>query len=205
MLFMILATQFALKKLPDKKPFYSSTDERLYFLEIEFPEILRKWESEIERWETVIFDKRNLPSTCTSILFTSLPTVGCVKYLLDELKFKFVLTRRLSSDNVQQIFGVVRQMAVGNFNCDAVSVSQSFEKILRTGIAETSENENTILRRETEKEYHLTSNSESGKKRTVNELLVSCWFLKISWRLLVSFTLNVKVVMHYNALMTQFS
>lgn len=175
-------TEFAFKRLPDKKPFYSSSDERLYFLEIEFPEMLRKWESEIQTSIQSIpcEEKKKIKDeklkfltkeTYQALLIASLSTVQCVKYLLDELKFKFVLTRRLSSDNVEQFFGAVRQMAGGNSNCDAVSVSQSFEKILRTGIAETSVNGNTILRRETEKEFHLIRNNESGKKRTGNELL----------------------------------
>lgn len=168
-------TEFAFKRLPDKKPFYSSSDERLYFLEIEFPEMLRKWESEIQTSIQSIpcEEKKKIKDeklkfltkeTYQTLLFTSLSTVQCVKYLLDELKFKFVLTRRLSSDNVEQFFGAVRQMAGGNSNCDAVSVSQSFEKILRTGIAETSVNGNTILRRETERNTTLLETTNPERK-----------------------------------------
>jgi hypothetical protein len=55
--------------------------------------------------------------------------------LLEVLGFKFVLTRRFSSDPIEQLFGAIRQLIGGNFKGDATAVSQAFEKILRTGIA----------------------------------------------------------------------
>lgn len=74
-----------------------------------------------------------------------------------------MLTRRFSSDNVEQFFGAIRQMAGGNFSCDAVIVSQSFEKILRTGIAECAVEGIKPLSRETEKQYNLIRTNKEGK------------------------------------------
>lgn len=140
--------EYWLKRLPDKRPFYDSNDERLNFLEREFPEKLDNWNKEVKKLvksipvgekEMIKTEKLKFltKETYHAVIFTSASTVACIRYLLDELHFKFVLTRRFSSDNIEQFFGAVRQMAGGNFKCDALAVSQIFEKILRTGIAES--------------------------------------------------------------------
>lgn len=109
--------------------------------------------------------------TYNAIVFTSKSTVQCVRYLLEEIGFHFVLTRRLSSDNIEELFGAIRQMIGGNFKGDAVAVSQAFDKILRTGIAYVTINGNTRLSRESEKQYMLLRNNENNKKRAANELM----------------------------------
>lgn len=56
--------------------------------------------------------------------------------------FKFVLTRRFNSDNIEQFSNAIRQMTGEDFKGDAVAVSQAFENIVRTGIAYCSKNGN---------------------------------------------------------------
>jgi hypothetical protein len=65
------------------------------------------------------------------------------------------LTRRFSSDEIEQLFGAVCQMVGGNFNLDARSSTYSFEKILRTGIAYASIDGTVHLMREKQEEYQL--------------------------------------------------
>lgn len=122
--------EYWLKRLPNKKPFYDSNDERLNFLEKEFPEKLYNWNKDVkklvksisvgekERIKTEKF-KFFTKETYHAVIFTSASTVACIRCSLNELHSKFVLTRRFPSDNIEQFFGAVRQMAAGNFKCDA--------------------------------------------------------------------------------------
>jgi hypothetical protein len=137
-------------RLPDKMPYYSSTtDERLHFLEFDFNPQLHAWHKEIQNLIKTMpnnskADKETIKKTKTKFLtqetyealtYTTMSTVACIRYLLEVLGFKFVLTRRFSSDHIEQLFGAIRQLIGGNFKGDATAVSQAFEKILRTGIA----------------------------------------------------------------------
>lgn len=82
-----------------------------------------KWQDKPEK------QKFLAKETYHAVYFTSASIVACIRYLLNELRFKFVLTTRFLSDNIEQLFGAVRQMARGNFKYDAVPVSQIFKKL----------------------------------------------------------------------------
>ena len=170
------------KILPDKKPFYKADDERLTFLEVDIPLLLKTWDKEVKTLVDAIpakeIKKRKeeklkflTKETYHAIIFTSQSTVECVRYLLQNIGFHFVLTRRFSSDNIEELFGALRQMIGGNFKGDAVSLAQAFEKILRTGIAYMTVNGNTRLSRESERQYQLIRNNDNAKKRAGNELI----------------------------------
>ena len=73
--------------------------------------------------------------------------VSCVRYLLSQ-NFHFVRTRCLNSDCIESFFGAVRPMAGGNFKCDAVTVGQAFDKIVRTGIAIATKHGNVPLEKD---------------------------------------------------------
>ncbi|KZS09137.1 Uncharacterized protein APZ42_026709 [Daphnia magna] len=171
-------------RLPDKMPYYSPLDERLHFLESDFNPQLHEWHQEIENLIKSMPDNNQSDKaaikktkkkfltheTYEALTYTTTSTVACIRYLLEELDFKYVLTRRFSSDPVEQLFGAIRQLIGGNFKGDATAVSQAFEKILRTGIAYNSIYGNTTLSRESEKEYKLIRYSEKSKIEMVKAL-----------------------------------
>ena len=108
--------------------------------------------------------------TLEALRFTTKSTVNTVRHLL-ESGFKFVLTRRFSSDDVERFFGSVRQMMGGNFQGDAYGVLTSFERILRTGITYASIHSNVPIRREKERDYELIMEEKSSRKRAKIELM----------------------------------
>ena len=77
--------------------------------------------------------------THEALVVSTKSLIACVKYLLNN-EFFFVLTLRLSSDKIEEMFGTIRQMGGGNLKCDAASVDQAFDKIVCTGIAIVSKN-----------------------------------------------------------------
>ena len=181
-----------MKRLPDKKPFYSIEDERLEWLD-QFCEWLEKWKTEVvSELDKIPQVKSKAPAaerkaaqdkkkeiklrgltkeTHDAMILTSRSTAACVKYLLKYKGFVFLLTRRMTSDEIEQMFGALRQLVGGNFKLDAQSGTQAFERIVRTGIARASVNGNVPLTRETQAEYALIRASIPSRKRTGNELM----------------------------------
>ncbi|KAH9375776.1 hypothetical protein HPB48_014904 [Haemaphysalis longicornis] len=49
--------------------------------------------------------------TCNALLFTTQSNVACIRLLLTEKKFKFVLTSKMSSDPIEAMFGFLRHSA----------------------------------------------------------------------------------------------
>ncbi|KAH9382853.1 hypothetical protein HPB48_023415 [Haemaphysalis longicornis] len=108
--------------------FFCATDQRLQWLEKDFPDYLEALNNACKS-----SGKKFLSAeTYEAILLTSKSTVLCVKFLL-ESGFFYVLTRNLSSDPVELLFSSLRQMAGGNDCLDARAVTFSLERILRTG------------------------------------------------------------------------
>ncbi|EFX77952.1 hypothetical protein DAPPUDRAFT_105591 [Daphnia pulex] len=83
------------QRLEIKRPFSEEDDERIKDLDFDFPEELREWNKQ----------KGNplecfTPQTLNAIIFTSRSTANLIKHLLRS-GFKYVLTRRLSTDNIE--------------------------------------------------------------------------------------------------------
>ena len=76
--------------------------------------------------------------TYEALIFTCKSTAACVRYLLQERKFKFVLTRRFSTDNIERMFGTIRSMCGGNNKCGVASAIFGINKILRTNVPLTA-------------------------------------------------------------------
>lgn len=116
-------------KNENKEHFLSITDERLNWLETEFPAYLKNIKE-----ESLKNDKEFLsPETYEALCLTTSSTVACIKYLLQN-GFHFVLTRKFSSDPVESIFSAVRQMNGGNDASDAKAATIAINKILQTGL-----------------------------------------------------------------------
>ncbi|KAK8778513.1 hypothetical protein V5799_020148 [Amblyomma americanum] len=113
---------------PDQMHFFCASDERLQWLEKEFPDYLETLYNACKR-----SGKKFLSAeTYEAILLTSKSTVLCIMYLL-ESGFFYVLTRNFSSDPVELLSSSLRKMAGGNHHLDARAVAFSLERILRTG------------------------------------------------------------------------
>lgn len=82
----------------DCRPFTDVDDARLDWLEhafIAYVEDLRD-ASKAENF----FSKE----TCHALLFTTESNVACIRHLLTDRKFKFVLTRKMSGDPIEAMF-----------------------------------------------------------------------------------------------------
>ncbi len=118
----------------------------------ELAELDKSWEKRVQEYAKIRFTKE----TYQAILLTCRSMAACVRYLLDDLDFHFVLTRKFASDKIESHFGAIRQLLGGNFKGDALSVMFTTEKILRTGIVYSPINGNVILEREKQKSYICT-------------------------------------------------
>lgn len=82
--------------------------------------------------------------TYQALVMTTTSNVECIKHLLVILKFRFVLTRKFSSDPIESFFGWLRRSAGSNDQTDARAVLSGVEKALKTGIVSTSQNSNVV-------------------------------------------------------------
>lgn len=170
-------------------------DERLDFLEWDFKPQLHEWQKEIQDIVKLLSDNNQneknaikqtkkkflTHETYEALTYTTTSTVACVRFLLEEKGFKYVLTRRFSSDPVEQLIGAIHQMIGENFKGYATAVSQAFEKILQTGIAYNSIYGNTILSRESEKEYALIRHLEKSEIKIIKAASPSYIFILTSF------------------------
>ncbi|KAH9368598.1 hypothetical protein HPB48_004051 [Haemaphysalis longicornis] len=131
-------TQHIHQNNPDCKQYESETDERLGWLETAFLDYL----AEIKRQSLA---KNFLTKeTYQGLLFTTISNVQCIRYLLKVMRFRFVLTRKMSSDPIVTFFGWLRKSAGSNDQTDVRAVLSGIEKALKTGIACTSSSSNVM-------------------------------------------------------------
>ncbi|XP_049522070.1 uncharacterized protein LOC125944788 [Dermacentor silvarum] len=131
-------TQHIHQNDPDCKQYECERDERLGWLETEFLNYL----AEIKRQSPA---KNFLTrETYQGLLFTTISNVECVRYLLKVMRFRFVLTRKMSSDPIEAFFGWLRKSAGSNDQTDMRAALSGIEKALKTGIACTSSSSNVM-------------------------------------------------------------
>jgi len=115
-------TQWISKRLPDKMPFSSPDD----------PKWLLKW---LDDWK-----KSAAPSefptrqTYRAIRLTTISFVHCIKYML-ALGVQFALTRKFSTDVLEQRHGTIRFLCGSNDTLGVAAALAAAERIIRTGIA----------------------------------------------------------------------
>lgn len=63
--------------------------------------------------------------------------MSCIRYLQDE-GLKIVLTRKMSTDEIEQFHCSIRHHCGRNDHPDVLSALSAIEKIVRTGLARTS-------------------------------------------------------------------
>jgi len=82
--------------------------------------------------------------TYEALVLTTKSTVACIKYLLTEGAFNFVLTRRFSGDPVEALFGSLRQASGCHYQQDAAAVTSALKKMLVTGIIASTKDGNVV-------------------------------------------------------------
>lgn len=86
------------QNFPDARQFDDSADPRLEWLEVTFPmylEALNKRSGHAREFLTA--------ETYQAILLATYLTVACVRHLLTEEKFSFVLTQKFNSDPIESL------------------------------------------------------------------------------------------------------
>ncbi|KAH8032740.1 hypothetical protein HPB51_001438 [Rhipicephalus microplus] len=76
--------------------------------------------------------------TYEAFLLTTYSTFACIKYLLTEEKFLFVLTREFNSDPIESLFGTLRMSSGCNDMLNVRYDLQGLKKVLKTGLAASS-------------------------------------------------------------------
>ncbi|KAH8009746.1 hypothetical protein HPB51_019057 [Rhipicephalus microplus] len=131
-------TQHVHQNNPDSKQYESEDDERLGWLGTSFLDYM----AEIKRQSPA---KNFLTKeTYEVLLITTISNVECVRYLLTATRFRFVLTRKMSSDPIEALFGWLRKSAGSNDQTDVRAVLSGIEKALKSGIACTYSSSNMI-------------------------------------------------------------
>ncbi|XP_045027095.1 uncharacterized protein LOC123470621 [Daphnia magna] len=162
-------TQGKYQRLPNKAPFYSSADARVKWLQD-----FLQW---LIDWKKSVIDKEHFltAETFAAIEITTKSTIAKISYLLDTAGFKFVLTRKFNSDNLERKFSALRQANGGNYNMEAKAAIYGVEKLLRTGITYCAINCNVSLTREKQqranKKFLRATSVKVPKKRALDVLL----------------------------------
>lgn len=82
--------------------------------------------------------------TAEALIFTARSTYLCVKYLINDLKFFYVLTRSFKSDAVESLFGNVRLRGGCNDLTDCRTAEYALRQILRSGLIKCINSGNTM-------------------------------------------------------------
>ncbi|KAL1433292.1 hypothetical protein MTO96_012691 [Rhipicephalus appendiculatus] len=119
-------------------------DERLIWLETSFLDYLGDLKSQ---WLAKNFLTKE---TYEGLVMTTRSNVECIKYLLEEMSFHFVLTRKMSSDPIESFFGWLRKSAGSNDQTDVHAVLAGIEKTLKIGVASASSTSNIMAPEESD-------------------------------------------------------
>ncbi|XP_049272289.1 uncharacterized protein LOC125758736 [Rhipicephalus sanguineus] len=119
-------TQHIHKKWPDTRHFDDTEDARLEWLEVTLPMYLDELKNSCGNRKEFLTKE-----TYEALLLTTYSTVACIKYLLTEEKFLFVLTRKFNSDPIESLFGTLRMSSGCNDMLDVRSVLSGLEKVLK--------------------------------------------------------------------------
>jgi hypothetical protein len=116
-------------------PYINVSDERLHWLEDTFT----KYIDEIQIVSANVRKQGFSKETAHALQFTAvLSTRLCIKFLLQESGFNYVLTRSFSSDAIESMFSHVRLRAGSSNATDARGAEYALRQILRCGIIKSS-------------------------------------------------------------------
>lgn len=121
-------TQHLAQKNPLVRQYCSVSDDRLIWLETEFLDCMHdlRVQSPTNNFLT--------RETFAALAQTTKSNIQCVRYLLEDKQFAFVLTRKFSSDQIEALFGFLRRSAGCHDQLDVKSAVTGLETILKIGI-----------------------------------------------------------------------
>jgi hypothetical protein len=119
-------------------PYINVSDERLHWLE----ETFTKYIDEIQIVSANVGMQGFSKETAHALQFTAKSTHLCIKFLLQEAGFYYVLTRSFSSDAIEAMFSHVRLRGGSNDATDARGAEYALRQILRCGIIKSSKSAN---------------------------------------------------------------
>jgi hypothetical protein len=120
-------------------PYIHVSDERLSWLNVTFQNYIDDIQT-----NSVNGGMRGLTNeTAHALKFTAKSTYMCIRFLLQESGFYYVLTRSFSSDAVEATFSHVRLRGGSNDATDARTAEYAMRQILRCGIVKASKFLNT--------------------------------------------------------------
>ncbi|XP_075533163.1 uncharacterized protein LOC142566205 [Dermacentor variabilis] len=122
----------------DARQFSEIDDQRLHWLEDEFLSYIDQLKTK-SRAENFLSKE-----THHALVFATMSNVESIRFLLSHKKFKFVLTRKFSSDSKEAMFGFLRRSSGCNDALDVKSAVCGIEKMLKTGIVASSAQSNEI-------------------------------------------------------------
>lgn len=137
-------TQHICKRLAIKKHFTRANDPRLKYLEETLPNYFKKWKEHTRKTKNTLgFLSKE---THEALIFTCASKQHASAICYWNENFKFVLTRKFSTDNIERMFGAIRSMGEGNNKCDVASATFTINKILRTNICHSSIHSNVQIK-----------------------------------------------------------
>ncbi|KAH8030789.1 hypothetical protein HPB51_011629 [Rhipicephalus microplus] len=119
---------------PDTSQFDGPEDSRFHWLEL-YLEYIKELKMASAPMNFLTKETHHV------LLFTTVTKVQCIRFLLDR-GFKFVLTRKFSSDPIKSLFVKLRRSAGCNDMLDVRSALSGLEKMPKTGIVATSHTSN---------------------------------------------------------------
>ncbi|KAH9372852.1 hypothetical protein HPB48_009886 [Haemaphysalis longicornis] len=117
---------------PDSRHFTDPDDERLTWLETAFLNYISSLKAES------LTEIYLIKETEHALVLTTTSNVLCIRFLLNDRAFKFVITRKFSSDPIESLLGFLRRSAGCNDALDMRSVVCGLEKMLKTGTVSSS-------------------------------------------------------------------
>jgi hypothetical protein len=126
---------------PQCAPYTDMTDERLTWLSETFP----KYIEDIQNTSAKKKMKGLTKETAHALIFTSHSTSACIKYLLTETNFYFVLTRAFNSDAIESMFSNIRMRGGSHDATDANAAHYAIQNILKSGIIKSAPSANVSV------------------------------------------------------------
>jgi hypothetical protein len=145
-------TQYIHKRDPNTAPYTDVHDARLIWLNEDFPKFI----NDIQTTSAGANMKGLTKETAEALIFTARSTYLCVKYLIHDLNFFYVLTRSFSSDAVEALFSNIRLRGGSNDLTDCRAAEHAVRVILKNGLMKSVN----------------TSNLKSGLEYTSNAKLI---------------------------------
>jgi hypothetical protein len=160
-------TQHIHQRDTNTAPYNNINDARLSWLNGEFIQYINDIQSSSENLGIKGLSKE----TAEALIFTARSTSLCIKYLIGDLDFFYVLTRSFSSDPVKSLFANVRLRGGCNDLTDCRTAEYALRQILRSGLIKTINNSNAMNGVEYTSNVKLDVNSDYNDSHEIAIIL----------------------------------